>query len=108
MLNADPQRNTAFERMKSSIAEAMQPGPSLPFLLFIPTLTRLLSFCAQETQNQPSISPHPTSKKQSYPLNRTRRRSTGSGKAPISMEKGDPVRGLVLLVLLWVLVLGRM
>ncbi|KUL85463.1 hypothetical protein ZTR_06762 [Talaromyces verruculosus] len=26
MLNANPQRNTAFERMKSSIAEAMQPG----------------------------------------------------------------------------------
>ncbi|GAM37711.1 hypothetical protein TCE0_024f07843 [Talaromyces pinophilus] len=26
MLNADPQRNTTFERMKSSIAEAMQPG----------------------------------------------------------------------------------
>ncbi|RAO66908.1 uncharacterized protein BHQ10_002920 [Talaromyces amestolkiae] len=36
MLNADPQRNTAFERLKSSIAEAMQPGDARSTLHFVP------------------------------------------------------------------------
>jgi hypothetical protein len=40
MLNADPQRNTAFERMKSSIAEAMQPGmPPISLRLLSTTLS---------------------------------------------------------------------
>ncbi|EED15340.1 hypothetical protein TSTA_047860 [Talaromyces stipitatus ATCC 10500] len=36
MLNADPQRETPFERMKSSIAEAMQPGDTKSTLHRLP------------------------------------------------------------------------
>ncbi|EEA22728.1 hypothetical protein PMAA_093450 [Talaromyces marneffei ATCC 18224] len=36
MLNADPQRNTTFERMKTSIAEAMQPGDIKSTLRHLP------------------------------------------------------------------------